>query len=461
MAGLSGSGDYLTFKKPYLTAVYDIIKNDGKLKFTDNEEQKLNKTSALKEFITAYESGNEMSVSRSLKVGTKYIPIFNGYKWTEIEKSQFTGRSGGSDGETTAKQERATMFAIQMAIENNGYQDQKRFFKLYRNALLEIYPEMDETWESAIFQQQLTTYREVGSTRFNHYSRDDGFMEYITERCRTLYGITKKDTWNPADIWLVSNLDKVKKDLDKKIMDNTTTLQEFNAILRDMFHSRRVVGISLKLVSGPVAKWELVNLDDADVFDGDQYTFSFESSELQFGVRGNNFINTDSKINIGSSSQNIKFQIRQNSAGFNNLKIEGTDIGASAARLGKVPLDMATQLFMKNQIEANRWRSWRNYPQTSEQFLNEQDVHVARFKKLDKSRKVVMGVRSSTEFVDNVTKVFENGKKDIANSKLIQLDLLCTILGLTPEKKMNNLLTDLAFLAQKKGTLFGPFAKLY
>jgi len=460
MAGLAG-GKYITFEKPYLGMVVSIIEKGEELLFVDNTRQKVNHTPSMKEFIAAYNNGNENAIGTILKPGTNFSPLFNGYKWTEIEKSQFTKRGGGSDGETTGKQERATMFAIQMAIENNGYNDQKKFYQLYRNELLNIYPEMNEEWENAIFQQQLTTYREVGNTRFGHYSRDDGFMEYITDRCKTLYGISKKDTWNPADIWLVSDLDKVKRDLDRKILDNTTSLQEFNAILRDMFHDRRVVGISLKLISGGVAKWELVNLENADVFDGDQYTFGFESSELLFSLRGNEFVNTDCKLNIGSSTQKIKFQIRQNSAGFNNLKIEGTDIGASAARLGKVPLDMGSQLFQKNSLEANRWRSWRNYPQTADEFEAEKNIHIERFKKLDRSRQVVMGVRTADEFYRNVTTVFEKGKKDIANSKLIQLDLLCTIFGLTPEKKLNNLLTDLAFLAQKKGTLFGPFAKLY
>lgn len=460
MAGLTG-GKYITFEKPYLSMVISIIEKGEELLFIDNTSQKINHTPSMKEFIAAYKSGNENTIGTILKPGTNFSPLFNGYKWTEIEKSQFTKRGGGSDGETTAKQERATMFAIQMAIENNGYTDQKKFYQLYRKDLLDLYPEMNEEWENAIFQQQLTTYREVGNTRFGHYSRDDGFMEYITDRCKSLYGISKKDTWNPADIWLVSDLDKVKRDLDRKILDNTTSLAEFNAILRDMFHDRRVVGISLKLISGSVAKWELVNLENDDVFDGDQYTFGFQSAELLFSLRGNEFTNTDSKLIIGSSIQEIKFQIRQNSAGFNNLKIEGTDIGASAARLGKVPLDMGSQLFAKNGLESTRWRSWRNYPQNADEFVSERNVHVERFKKLDRTRKVLMGVRNAEEFSNNVIKVFENGKTDIANSKLIQLDLLCTIFGLQQEKKLNNLLTDLAYLAQKKGTLFGPFAKLY
>ena len=459
MAGLEG-GKYITFGKPYLRQVAEIIEGGNELTFTDGVKQKINMTSSIKEFLTAFNNGNENSIATILKPSRNFSPLFNGYKWSEIEKSQFTGRTGGSDAETTAKQERATMFAIQMSIENNGYTDQTKFYKLYRNELLDIYPEMDEKWEDAIFQQQLTTYREVGSTRFGHYSRDDGFMKYITDRCKSLYGISKKDTWNPADIWLVSDLDKVKRDLDRKILDNTTSLAEFNTILRQMFHDRRVVGISLKLISGSVAKWELVNLENDDVFDGDQYTFGFQSSELLFSLRGNEFTNTDSKLIIGSSSQEIKFQIRQNSAGFNNLKIEGTDIGNSAARLGKVPLDMGSQLFAKNGLESTRWRSWRNYPQNVEEFNKEKDLHITRFKKLSRTRKVSMGVRNAEEFSNNVTKVFENGKKDIANSKLIQLDLFCTIFGLQ-EKKLNNLLTDMAYLAQKKGTLFGPFAKLY
>ena len=318
---------------------------------------------------------------------------------------------------------------------------------------------MNEEWENAIFQQQLTTQREVGSNQYKHYSRDDGFMDYITQRCRTLYGITKKDTWNPADIWLVSDLTKVKHDLDSKILDNSTSLQEFNTILRQMFHDRKVVGISLKLISGKVAKWELVNLENSDVFDDGEYSFGFDKGELTLSLNGNEFTNTDSKLLIKSKKQTIKFQIRQNSAGFNNLKIEGTDIAAQSARLGKVPLDMASKVFKEAKLEDVRWRSWQNYPTNIDEFSAEKDVHVARFKTV--STKIKTDCRDEKEFVSNMEKVFLNGKKDIANSKLIQLDLLNEILKIKDKNKLNNLLTDLGFLAQKKGSLFGPFAKLY
>lgn len=453
-------GKYLTFEKPYLQMIANIILSGDQLQFLGNVKQKIDKTDFIKAFLAAVDRSQESRIVQILKPGSSFSPIFNGYKWSDIDKSQFTKKGGGSDGQTTGQQERATMFAIQKSIENNGYTNQKKFYQLYRKELLNIYPNMNEEWENAIFQQQLTTYREVGNNTYKHYSRDDGFMEYITERCKTLYGIAQKDTWNPADIWLVSDLDKVKRDMDSKIRDDSTSLAEFNAILRDMFHDRRVVGISLKLISGKVAKWELVNLENMDVFDGTQYSFEFKSSQLLLSLEGNNFTNTDSKLNMGSSTQDIKFQIRQNSAGFNNLKIEGTDIGASSARLGKVPLNMASKVFLENRLESNRWRSWRNYPTNLDDFIKEKDVHIARYKELQETKKVEMGCRSAQQFEDNVSRVFDLGKKDIANSKLIQLDLL-NIIFTKKNGKLNNMLTDLAFLSQKKGTLFGPFAKLY
>ena len=56
-------------------------------------------------------------------------------------------------------------------------------------------------------------------------------------------------------------------------MDDVTPIEEFNAILRDMFHARKIIGISLKKMSGRTAKWELVNLENMDVFDNDEYQF--------------------------------------------------------------------------------------------------------------------------------------------------------------------------------------------
>ncbi len=459
MAGLSG-GKYITFEKPYIGKVADLIVSGKPLLMTDRSNQVIVESPTVKKFLQSVQQKNEGTIGTTLKISAQFAPLFNGYKWSEIEKSQFTG-GGGSNAKTTAMQENASLFAIQKSIENNGYNNQKQFYQLYRDELLEIYPEMNETWEDTIFQQQLTTYREVGQTSYGHYSRDGGFMDYITETCQKLYKISKKDTWNPADVWLVSDLEKVKRDLDSKIRDNTTSLQEFNTILRAMFKRRQVVGISLKLMSGKEAKWEPVNLEGQDVFDGDEYLFKFQKADCTLNLQGNNFRKTDSLVFIGSSKQEIKFQIRQNEAGKANLKIEGTDISAQSARLGKVPLDMASSLFQRQGLESQRWRRWRNYPTTTQEFLDDVDTHIARFKKLQATRKVDFEINTVNQFVDNMTTVFDKGKADIALSKLMQIDILNEIFSITNQNQMNNALTDLGYLAQKKGDLFGPFAKLY
>jgi hypothetical protein len=71
-----------------------------------------------------------------------------------------------------------------------------------------------------------------------------------------------------------------------------------------------------------------------------------------------------------------------------------------------------------------------------------------------------MGPVSKDKFVENMVLVFESNRPDVANSKLMQLDL-CNIIFSLSDDKINNLLTDILFISQKKGDIFGPFAKLY
>jgi len=470
MAALGGKE--AEFNKPYLKMVASDIEKGNKIKFINGSKEKIEITKEIKKFIKGVNDNNISNVNLSMRGTTlksgKFIPIFNGNTWTKIDKSPYSGMGGTGkpDAKTTAMQELASLYSIEIALENGKYTDRTKFFSEHRDKLVEIYPNLNEDWENTLFEQQKTTYDQInkgGKFKFGHYSRDGGFMDYITQTCSKLYGISKKDNWNPADIWLVKDLNSVKRTLDSKIKDNTTSLQEFNLILRDMFHDRTVVGISLKKMSGKYARWELVNLDNSDVFDGDEYSFSFDEGQCLFSLKSNQktFTNTDSTLKIGSSKQTIKFQIRQNSKGFNNLKVEATDISATGARLGKAPLDMVSQAFRSNRLEPQRWRSWKNYPRNSEEFDKERDVHISRFESLKKTGHINLGVRTGEEFADNVSEIFKTIDSDVANSKLMQLDLLNIIFSKTKGDKLNDMLSDIGYLAQKKGSLFGPFAKLY
>lgn len=456
MANLTG-GQYITFSKPYLEQVAEIINNGDPLKLDgESQPQVINKSPEIKKFLTAVKNKSEVTVATVLKVGNRFLPIFNGYPWTSIDKSQFTGRGGkASDGQTTAMQERASLYAIQKSIEKNGYTDRKKFFAENRDELLKLYPAMDEEWEEVFYQQQITVQKKVGSTKYGHYSRDDGFMDWMTKFAKDKYGIIKKDSWNPADIWLVSDYRTVTQLLERKIKDDVTPIQEFNAILRDMFHERKIVGISLKKMSGKVAQWELVNMDDADIFDDDEYSFELDSAMVDCTMKNaTEFKTTDARINMNSKKQKITFQIRQNSPGISNLKIEATDISASSARLGKAPLPMVANVFRAYGLTLDNDN--RNYPKTAAEF----EATYSTWRNLFISVQKYTGLSSEEKFRENMITIYNGKRPDFALSKLMQMRLFESIFKLKGDK-LDSILTELAYLAQKKGAVFGPFGKLY
>jgi hypothetical protein len=460
MAALSGTRD-ITLEKPYLTKLANALHKGESITFVDNKKERVRKTQPVRDFIQAVRRNDEVAAREILKSTREYQPIFNNRRWIDIDRDQFYKLSS-ADATTTKMQENASLFSIQKGIEHNGYTDFRTFILLYRDDLLKIYPDMNEDWERTFFQQQLKIYREVGNTKYRHYSRDDGFMKFITDLVRTLYGISRKDTWNPADVWLVSEYGTVKREIQRIIRDNETSLQELNSILRSMFHERKIVGVSLKLMSGQTAKWELVNLEKEDVFDNGEYQFSIDTADLSFKLKPTkkDFENADSKIFMGSRRTNVKLQIRRSETKFSNLSIEGTDLQAPTARLGNAPIDMVARLFRSANLEAQRWRSWKNYPSTAEEYEKEKAKHEQRFKQLMNTKQVKFGVPSATKFSENIMAVFENGDPVIANTKLNQLDLLNEIFKLRGDS-LNNFLTSLAYFCQKKGKVFGPFAKVY
>ena len=302
----------------------------------------------------------------------------------------------------------------------------------------------------------MTTVRELGKSKFTHYSRDDGFMEWISNFVKKKYKIAKKDSWNPADIWLINDLAGVKKTLEKRIVDDVTSLQEFNAILRDMWAEKKVIGISLKKMSGKVAKWELVNLKDMDLFDNKEYQFTVDQIVCDLSLKSKSeFKSSDSKIKILSKKQTINFQIRQNSTGFNNLKIEGTDISATGARLGKAPLDMVAKVFDEFNLTFDNKN--QNFPTSADEFEMGFDK---KWKPIFNSIKKYTNVATADTFKSNMISVYNSKRPDYAHTKLMQMKLIAEILKLDA-KKQNQLLTSLAFVAQKKGAVFGPFGKLY
>ena len=100
----------------------------------------------------------------------------------------------------------------------------------------------------------------------------------------------------------------------------------------------------------------------------------------------------------------------------------------------------------------------RNYPKTVDEF-NESYTQ-SKYVKQWESVKEYTSIKTKQQFIDNVSAVYMSSRPDYAHSKLMQLDLFSKLFT-KPKDKQETLLTSMAYLAQKKGKVFGPFGKLY
>ena len=399
-----------------------------------------------------------------------------------------------SEAEFTAMQEKATAFICMRAFKDNvtfnsvediikdtvtkeGLEEQ---FKYQGKKTLEFELPINNKstegkWINTFYLQQKKLLAEFSNAKFTVFNREGGFMQFMIDLIREKFNISRKDSWNPADIWLIKEpkvfREKIQRELDGP--KGTQTIKELNAIMRSMFQKREVVGISLKLISGKQAKYEEINVSE-DFFkklenmEGD-FNFKVSKIVLKLGLKGNDqFVTQDTVIFLKDKSKEVaKFQLKGNTTSrLANLKFEGTEIGASAARLGKAPLNLVEQLskLYDRDLYNSRTKSNGNYPTNYKQFKERKKEYKDMFNRVSKNSFVKdIGAKNEEEFCNNMYAVFEGREPHIANAKLMQLYFVDKLLQLK-ESDQNEYLTDLLFIAQKKGNKvfdFGPFGKLY
>jgi hypothetical protein len=377
---------------------------------------------------------------------------------------QETGKKsvGAADAQSTRKQELASLWIIRRALNDNvRYSTYKDIVKDPKwKELSEIYPEIDDVWLKGLHAMAKTMLHEYSNTKFTEYNRDGGFMDFISSLIRTKYGISQKDTWNPADIWLIQNQSAREKELDKAAVGTSPKIQELNEVMKKQFKKRQVVGVSLKKISGKEAIWEEVNVDDV-MFKGTDYNFEVQLARCKLDSKvDGTFTSSDTVVAIGDGEPKYKFQIRQNSKGYNNQKFEPSMKGAGAARLGKVPQEMLRPM-LRNDYGFTFTNSWRDYPQTVGEFMKDFNSYWKMFTIIYPH--VETNIKKTKKDFENAFLKSWSSDDDthgVTNSKLMQLDFLSQLFSLKKEKR-EDLLTDMLFLGMKKGAKFGPFGKLY
>jgi hypothetical protein len=312
---------------------------------------------------------------------------------------------------------------------------------------------------NGLIAQQKTVGQQLKVGRYEEFNRDGGFMDFISKLVGDKFGIRKKDNWNPADVWVIKDERKCIEEIEEATSGSHPTIMELNEVMKRMWADKRLKGISLKAVSGKVARWEEVNVQNLLFTDKNKEPiFELDSSMIKLSLKGKGvFSSQDTIIKVKEGTKyEYKFQIKMNSRGFSNLKFEPTMKGAGAARLGKVPLDM-----LKTMMQADYRLTFTNnnsdFPKTSEEFVKQQSTFLKMWNNIKNHCETE--IRTEEDFINNFMEAF-SVESDVANSKLMQLQFLDMLYSKT-KAEYNELLTNMVFLAMKKGKYFGPFGKLY
>jgi len=380
---------------------------------------------------------------------------------------------------------------------------------------------IDKDWLKSYYYQTKALLKRYSKKHFKELKIDrdspGGFMEFISNLIKPL-GISQKDRWDPADIW-IEDVSKAPKDPTKILKDIVTfgqkedpnnrklqiiKLQELNAKLRDFYRKEKIIGVSLKK-AGKDAEYVDVNVginekEISEEFDRleklsceivnircpltvkpmkDVYKTDFadKSAKMKklFVAKKNQiyadnypenpycFSTQDTTIEILDEQTNTIYFLTvkaTQTSEYSNLKYEPTEKGKGSAKLGKAPVEMVAEIITKYGLSFDN--NNKKYPLIyDESKINQAPTSIKSQtgKQQLSSSKLYFGITSESEFKENL-KLCYACDPVTAQSKLMQLDFLKAILSLS-KTDLSKLLTDIVYAAKKEGHSFGPFGKIY
>ena len=242
-----------------------------------------------------------------------------------------SGAGGSSiNARETAKQENATRLVCEKYIETGKFPRDSEIEK--------IYPNYDDGWSETFEMQAKALKKWLGQSTGYEYSRDDGIMPIVEKIAITKCGVRTKDSWNPADIYLVkknkrSAIEKKLKQIGNRETGLPAKLDSLNDYMKTLFKNRELIGISLKKLGKSVSVEEtnvsgitptiiklIKNSLRCDLDLNDKHEFN--TGEMAFSLK------------VGKDIVNV--QIRAFSGGVReSTQMDMTGAGA-AAKLGKV-----------------------------------------------------------------------------------------------------------------------------
>ena len=488
-----------------------IVADKGRVKASDGNyyDIDISRNSTFNQFKQQVEKGQFRKLVGWLKsnqfevTSPKSRPSkFEKLGWTQIEKTVFSSKTVKID----IKQQEQITLAIIKAVLGDDTKTWKSFDDMWndkKSPIKKIFPDLkklDDWWEN--FELQFNEISSLGkfpnsSYKVYLYDGEGSFMKYISElvtKEMNLY--SKKDSWNPADIWLVKSaqiqkeyiekFDAIAKELDKgeksKYADDPyESIREINGILKKAYNKKDIVGISLKKSDGKTLKYQEFNLQ-ANIKDQKLPNVKFDRIEIDctYNKKTHAFESKTSQVYVKDGDRGgFKLGFKSNTgAGIGNITYEFLPDGKASAFLGKVPKDKLKEWLVEHinsKVKGKLISEDIQMPQGNllpkewsdkvEKMWKEKIKFINR--KFTKSDLKAIELQN---FVSNLADSYLHSPglhgKNASMQQMVDFVWILAKLKDNRNKKGNNLtlfLTLCYYFAQKKGQIynFGPFAKVY
>lgn len=251
-----------------------------------------------------------------------------------------------TDAGETKKQENGSKLFFEQYIEKG----EKSPAKL-KKTVQRVYSNVSDDWMETYFKQANALKSFLGNKKGYRYSRDEGMMSFIEDVAKSKCGVSIKDRWNPADIYMVKS--EKEGTIKKKILEITRSndkiknLLELNAYMRELVQLKELLPISLKAISSrtPSAKVETANMGSKNTMKfvlqpgslrcllsiGNKSPFEFDTGELAFDFTANG-------DPIHGQSRNFQYSKARNLVQ-TDLTPKGRSGGAKLGKVSSTALD--------------------------------------------------------------------------------------------------------------------------
>ena len=327
-------------KSKYIVSIVAKIKKGTAIKVDDGKSYKFKKTKDI-DMLEKVQT-NFQKYSKILYPNNKYAPIFTDGKkyftFIEIDKAPFSGMGGGKSRNVLGKKladagELATVMSLRKDIKTSKDTGQSIF---------KDNPDAFSDWYNTFQFTRPAVKKIVGSlNNFDiiHDATDKSNFGTTIKAFLNKANISKQDSWNPADVYIISKNARVKiiKDL-KKIIDTYKVsdglINIFNDKLYKLYKKKVLFPISLKQLISEKANIDYTNIPgQVKVAD---YEIEIQKFNCNLTTEGKEiglftFINKDTK-------KQITMQVRGFPHGYGTAQTEITSDGTpTGGRLGKIP----------------------------------------------------------------------------------------------------------------------------